>query len=168
MEHLVPVESIQKKILIIRGQKVLLDRDLAALYDVPTKRLNEAVKRNILRFPADFMFQLSDEERDSLKSQIATSKGRGGIRKAPFVFTEQGVAMLSGVLNSQRSIIVNIAIMRAFVQLREYLSSHKDLSKKLENLERKYESHDHQIKAVFDAIRQLMAPATKKKYKVGF
>lgn len=168
MSHLVPSEVIEKRILLIRGQKVLVDRDLAKMYGVPTMRLNEAVKRNIKRFPLDFMFQLTSEENDLLTSQIAISKGRGGNRRLPFVFTEQGVAMLSSVLRSDRAIEVNIAIMRAFVKLRGIISTHKDLVKKLEDLERKYESHDHHIKVVFDAIRQLMTEPKKKKYKVGF
>ena len=168
MSQLIPVETVQKKILLIRGQKVLLDRHLAELYGVPTMRLNEAVKRNIRRFPADFMFQLTEQENEVLISHFAISKGRGGHRKWPYVFTEQGVAMLSSVLNSARAIDVNIAIMRAFVSLREMLSTNKDLARKLHDLERKYETHDHQIKAVFDAIRQLMAPTEKSKYKAGF
>jgi len=146
----------------------MLDRDLAKLYGVPTMRLNEAVKRNIKRFPNDFMFQLSIEENNHLISQFAISKHRGGYRRLPFVFTEQGVAMLSSVLRSERAIDVNIAIMRAFVKVRGILSTHKDLIKKLEDLERKYESHDKHIKIIFNAIRQLMAEPKKKKYKVGF
>jgi hypothetical protein len=168
MEQIIRVESIQNKILIIRGQKVLLDKDLADLYGVPTKQLNQSVKRNQQRFPQDFMFQLTSAEFGLLRSQVVTSKVRGGLRTLPYVFTEQGVAMLSSVLHSRRAIIVNIAIMRAFVQLREFLSTHKDLAKKFQELERKYESHDMKIKAVFDAIRQLMSPPKKKKYKVGF
>lgn len=169
MSQLVPSEVIEQRILLIRSQKVLVDRDLAKMYGVPTRRLNEAVKRNIKRFPSDFMFQLSSEENQLLTSQFAISKGRGGNRRLPFVFTEQGVAMLSSVLRSERAIEVNIAIMRAFVKLRGIISTHKDLVKKLEDLESKYESHDHHIKIVFDAIRQLMAePKKKKKYKVGF
>jgi ORF6N domain len=168
MSQLIPVETIHKKILLIRGQKVLLDRHLAELYGVPTMRLNEAVKRNGRRFPADFMFQLTEQENEALISHFAISKGRGGHRKLPYVFTEQGVAMLSSVLNSDRAMDVNIAIMRAFVSLRELLSTHKDFARKLQDLERKYESHDKQIKAVFDAIRQLMAPPEKSKHKIGF
>lgn len=168
MSQIIRVESIEQKILLIRGQKVLVDRHLAELYGVPTMRLNEAVKRNIRRFPADFMFQLTKKENEDLISHFAISKGKGGYRKLPFVFTEQGVAMLSSVLHSDRAIDVNIAIMRAFVALREFLATNKDLIQKLQNLERKYESHDHQIKAVFDAIRQLMEPPKKKRYRVGF
>lgn len=168
MQSLIPVEFIEKKILLIRGQKVMLDSDLAALYGVETKTLNQAVRRNIKRFPEDFMFELSREENDSLRSQIVTLKsGRGQHRKyLPYVFTEQGVAMLSSVLNSDQAIEVNILIMRAFVKLREMISTHKDLARKLEQLEKKYDS---QFKLVFDAIRQLMVPPEpKKKRPIGF
>jgi hypothetical protein len=144
----------------------MLDADLAILYGVSTKRLNEQVRRNRSRFPDDFMFQLTREEVRSLRSQIATSKqGRGGRRYTPLVFTEQGIAMLSTVLNSERAIQVNIEIMRAFVRLREMIASHKDLARKLEALERRY---DAQFKVVFDAIRELMAPPEAKKRKIGF
>jgi hypothetical protein len=153
-------ERIERSILLIRGHKVLLDADLAALYGVTTKRLNEQVRRNRSRFPDDFMFELASEEAESLRSQFATSKrGRGGRRYAPYVFTEQGVAMLSTVLNSERAIQVNIEIMRAFVRLRHMLA------RKLADLEKKY---DAQFKVVFDAIRQLMAPPDPKKRKIGF
>jgi phage regulator Rha-like protein len=144
----------------------MLDSDLADLYEVPTKQLNLAVRRNIVRFPEDFMFQLTQEEYESLKSQFGTVKSeRGGRRYLPYVFTEHGVTMLASVLNSERAIQVNVAIVRAFVKLRSILESHKDLAAKLNALERKY---DHQFKAVFDAIRQLMAvgsPLTQKKIK---
>lgn len=168
MKSLIPVEFIEKKILLIRGQKVMLDSDLAELYGVETRVLNQAVRRNIQRFPEDFMFELSAEENDSLRSQfVILKKSRGQHRKyLPYAFTEQGVAMLSSVLNSNRAIEVNILIMRAFVKLREMISSHKDLAKKLEDLEKKYDS---QFKLVFDAIRQLMAPPEpKKKRPIGF
>lgn len=166
MKALIPVEMIERKIYLIRGHKVMLDSDLAKLYEVPTRRLNEQVKRNISRFPADFMFQLTDEEADNLRSQIATSiSAHGGRRYLPFVFTEQGVAMLSSVLNSERAVQVNIAIMRAFVKLRELMATHKDLARKLEEMEKKYDS---QFKIVFDAIRQLMTPPETKKRKIGF
>ena len=136
----------------------MLDADLAVLYGVSTKRLNEQVRRNRSRFPDDFMFQLTAEEVRSLRSQFATSKqGRGGRRYAPLVFTEQGIAMLSTVLNSERAIQVNIEIMRAFVRLREMIATHKELARKLEALEKRY---DAQFKVVFDAIRELMAPPT--------
>jgi ORF6N domain len=144
----------------------MLDADLAVLYGVSTKRLNEQVRRNRSRFPDDFMFQLTAEEVRSLRSQFATSKqGRGGRRYAPLVFTEQGIAMLSTVLNSERAIQVNIEIMRSFVRLREMIATHKDLARKLEALERRY---DAQFKVVFDAIRELMAPPESKKRKIGF
>jgi phage regulator Rha-like protein len=153
-------------ILLLRGHKVLLDADLAALYGVTTKRLNEQVRRNRSRFPEDFMFQLTSEEVASLRSQFATSnRGRGGRRYAPYAFTEQGVAMLSTVLNSERAIQVNIEIMRAFVRLREILASNAELARKMDALEKKYDS---QFKVVFDAIRQLMAPPEAKKRKIGF
>ncbi|OGW56323.1 MAG: DNA-binding protein [Nitrospirae bacterium RBG_16_43_8] len=166
METLIPVEMIERKILMIHSHKVMLDSDLAELYEVPTRRLNEQVKRNITRFPSDFMFQLTDKEADNLRSQIATSSSaHGGRRYLPFVFTEQGVAMLSSVLNSERAVQVNIAIMRAFVKLRKLMATHKDLARKLVEMEKKYDS---QFKVVFDAIRQLMTPPEPKKRKIGF
>ena len=170
MDSIVPVEVLEKKIYLIRGQKVMLDSDLAELYGVPTKRLNEQVRRNITRFPSDFMFMLSSEESDSLRSQIATLKiGRGQHRKyLPYVFTEQGVEMLSSVINSERAVQMNIAIMRAFVKLREILSTHKDLAHKLKQLENKIEKHDGEIKVIFNAIRQLMTPPEPKRRQIGF
>ena len=141
----------------------MLDSDLAELYGVPTQRMNEQVRRNIERFPSDFMFQLSTEETQSLRSQFATSK-RGGRRYLPYVFTEQGVAMLSSVLNSDRAVQVNIAIMRVFVKLREMIASNKDLAKRLDELEKKY---DAQFKVVFDALRQLMTTPEPGKKKIG-
>jgi ORF6N domain len=166
MSAVIPIEHIEKKILFVRGHKVMMDSDLAELYGVSTKRLNEQVRRNRARFPADFMFQLSKEETKSLRSQFATSKqGRGGRRYAPLFFTEQGVAMLSTVLKSERAIQVNIAIMRAFVQLREMIASHKDLAHKLEELEKKY---DAQFSVVFDAIRELMTPPESPRRRIGF
>ena len=144
----------------------MLDSDLAELYGVTTKRLNEQVRRNLSRFPDDFMFQLTESETRLLRSQIATSKeGRGGRRYLPYAFTEQGVAMLSSVLNSERAIKANIEIMRAFVRLRQILASHADLARKLEALEKKY---DAQFKVVFDAIRELMKPPESKKRPIGF
>ena len=160
----IPVERITRAILLIRGQKVILDADLAELYDVETKALNRAVKRNIERFPRDFVFELTKVEAERLRCQSGTSK-RGGRRYRPYAFTEQGVAMLSSVLHSQRAIRVNIEIMRAFVQLRQLLSSHADLARKLEALEKKY---DAQFKVVFDAIRELMAPPAPPKRRIGF
>ncbi len=167
MESLVPVEMIEGKILSIRGQKVMLDEHLAELYRATTKRLNEQVKRNLKRFPPDFMFRLNEEEAEILRSQFATSKTqRGGRRYLPYAFTEQGVAMLSSVLNSDRAIEVNIQIMRVFVKLREMIASHKDLARKLDALEKKY---DDNFKVVFEAIRALMTPPPEKpKKKIGF
>jgi hypothetical protein len=166
---LISPAQVEKAILLIRGQKVLLDRDLAEMYGVTTKTLNQAVKRNLARFPADFMFQLTKEELENWRSQIVTSNlnAKMGLRRLPYAFTEQGVAMLSGVLNSERAIGVNIAIMRAFVQLRELLLTHKDLARKLAELEQKY---DEKFRIVFDAIRQLMVPveSSAKKRKIGF
>jgi hypothetical protein len=164
----IPAEQIERAILLIRGQKVMLDADLGGLYGVTVGRLNEAVKRNRDRFPADFMFQLTDTEFANLKSQIAISSyGWGGRRHPPYAFTEQGVAMLSSVLKSKRAVHVNIAIMRAFVKLREMLSAHTELRQKLAELERKLEGHDGQIRSLFEAIRQLMAPPPKPK-RIGF
>ena len=169
MKALIPTEMIERKIYLIRGHKVMIDSDLAELYGVKTKVLIQGVKRNAQRFPQDFMFQLNNQEVISLRSQIVTSKsGRGGRRYVPYVFTEQGVAMLSSVLNSERAIQVNIAIMRAFVKLREILSTHKELAHKLTELERKIERHDEEIKVIFDAIRQLMKPPESKTKKIGF
>lgn len=170
MKALLPIEVIERKILLIRGKKVMLDSDLAELYGVETFNLNKAVKRNIDRFPEDFMFQLTKEEADSLRFQIGMSKtkGRGGRRYLPHAFTEQGVAMLSSVLNSERAVHVNIAVMRAFVKLREILSINKELAHKLAQLERKIEKHDEEIKLIFDAIRQLMAPSEPKHRRIGF
>ncbi|HZX36211.1 MAG TPA: ORF6N domain-containing protein [Thermodesulfobacteriota bacterium] len=161
------MEVIEKKILLIRGHKVMLDSDLAVLYGVTTKRLNEQVRRNLRRFPSDFMFQLTAEEIESLRSQFATLKtGRGRHRKyLPYVFTEQGVAMLSSVLNSEKAIEVNILIMRAFVKLREMLATHKDLAKKMEEMEKKY---DEQFKVVFEAIYELMKPPEPSRRRIGF
>jgi hypothetical protein len=165
MANLVPTEVIATKILIIRGKRVMLDSDLAVLYEVGTKRLNEQVTRNIKRFPEDFMFQLAKEEFLNLKSHFATSSW-GGVRKLPRVFTQEGVAMLSSVLNSERAIMVNIQIMRAFAQLRRMLLTNRDLKHKIEKMERKY---DKQFAIVFQAIKQLLEPETKKERRViGF
>ncbi|MBI1857775.1 MAG: ORF6N domain-containing protein [Candidatus Melainabacteria bacterium] len=169
MSNLIPDEKIEKKIFLIRGKKVMLDKDLAELYGVPIKRLNEQVKRNLGRFPDDFMFQLREEEAISLRSQIATLK-RGHHRKyLPYAFTEQGVAMLSSVLNSKRAINVNILIMRTFTKLREMLGANKELKDKLSELEAKVTKHDKEIQSIFDAIHKLIEPqVTKFKGKVGF
>ena len=149
----------------MRGQKVMFSTHLAELYEVESRALVQAVKRNIERFPGDFMFQLSKTEFKNLKSQIVISSWGGLRRAAPYAFTEQGVAMLSSVLNSRRAVQVNIEIMRAFVRLRQIMSTHKDLARKLEALEKKY---DAQFKVVFDAIRQLMSPPEPGKRKIGF
>ena len=154
----IPPQLIERRIYLIRGEKVMLDEDLARMYRVPTKRLNEQVTRNIKRFPEDFMFQLSGGEAAVLRSQIETSKGRGGRRYLPRAFTEQGVAMLSSVLRSERAVQVNIAIVRAFVRLRQLLATHKNLARKIETLERKDAEHDAKFRVVFDAIRELMKP----------
>ncbi len=158
-------EQVERNILLIRGHRVMLDADLAKLYGVPTKSLNQAVKRNTTRFPADFMFQLTPTETTALRSQFVTSKNRGGRQYRPYVFTEQGVAMLSSVLNSERAIQVNIAIMRAFVQLREMIGSNKGLARRLNELEKKYDS---QFRVVFEAIRELMAEPEPKVKRIGF
>ncbi len=164
---IVPLERIESRIYFVRGEKVMLDADLAELYEVALKVLNQAVRRNRARFPADFMFELTREEFANLRSQIVTSSlNHGGRRYLPLVFTEQGVAMLSGLLNSPRAIAVNIGIMRAFVRLRLMIASNIDLARKLAALERKY---DAQFKIVFDAIRELMTPpAPAKKGEIGF
>ena len=167
--HLIPQEIIEEKILLLRGKKVMLDRDLARLYGVKTKVLNQAVKRNIERFPEDFMFELTKEEFKTWRSQFVTSKAdRKGLRYAPIAFTEQGVAMLSSVLRSKKAIQVNIAIMRTFVRLKEIISTHKELAHKLNELERKFEKHDGEIHAIFETIRQLMTPPEKPKRRIGF
>jgi len=167
MSDIVPQQVIEQKIFLIRGQKVMIDSNLAELYGVQTKVLLQAVKRNSDRFPKDFMFQLKKEEYDSLRSQFVTSK-HGGRRYIPYAFTEQGVAMMSSVLKSDRAIKVNIVIMRAFVRIREMLSTHRQLSVKLQELEQRLEKHDEQIHTVFEAIRQLMAPSKKPRRKMGF
>ena len=164
---LISANQIEKRIYRIRDQNVMIDRDLAYLYEVQTGALKRAVRRNIERFPADFMFTLTQQELAAMRSEAGELKqGRGKHRKyLPFVFTEPGVAMLSSVLNSKRAIQVNVEIMRAFIRLREMILSHKDLVRKIDAMERKY---DHQFKIVFDAIRELMAPPTPKMKKLGF
>lgn len=163
MKELVVVEMIEKKIYLIRGHKVMLDRDLAEMYGVETRALNQAVRRNIERFPDDFMFSLTRDEIMNLSQIVISSR----IKHAPnvFVFTEHGVSMLSSVLNSPKAIMVNIQIMRTFAKIREMIIQHKDLSKRLDDLEKKYDS---QFKIVFDAIRQLMTQPEKPKRKIGF
>lgn len=162
------VPTIESKVLVLRGERVMLSPDLALLYGVEPRALVQAVKRNRQRFPADFMFQLSEAEWERLKSQIVISKGRGGARSAPYAFTEMGVAMLSTVLHSEQAISVNIEIMRTFVKIRRMLTEHAELSRKLSALERKY---DAQFRTVFDAIRELMTPPPppdKAKRRIGF
>jgi len=159
-------ENISQRILTIRGYRVMLDADLAVLYNVPTKAFNQAIQRNMDRFPEDFMFQVTEEEFAGLRSQFVTSKkGRGGRRYLPYVFTEQGVAMLSGVLNSDRAVQVNIAIMRAFVRMREAMASNWELAQHLNALEKTYDAH---FRVVFDAIRALMEPPKTPRRRIGF
>ena len=168
---LIPSEMIENQILLVRGQKVMLDSVLARLYGVKTKELNKGVKRNKERFPEDFVFQLTHQETVSLRFQFGTSnpmgpsEGRGGRRYLPHVFTEQGVAMLSSVLKSRRATLVNVEIMRTFVKLRRFLASNRELARKLATLERKYDS---QFKVVFDAIRELMKPPVSPRHPIGF
>lgn len=162
---MIPQEIIQSKIFFIRGKKVMFDKDLAQLYGVPTGALIQSVKRNIRRFPGDFMYQITRQEFTVLKSHFVISKGRGGTRKLPFVFTEHGVLMLSSVLNSERAVLVNIEIMRTFTRLREMLAGHQELKRKIEEMERKY---DCQFKMVFDAIKKLLDPPAAPKGPIGF
>ena len=165
MTDIIPLENVESRIFLIRGQKVMLDRDLAGLYGVATKVLNQAVKRNIKRFPDDFMFKLTPSEKNELVTNCDRFRTLKHSTATPYAFTEQGVAMLSSVLNSERAVHVNIEIMRAFVKLREMLAAHKDLARKLDQMEKKY---DAQFKVVFDAIRQLMASPEPKRRKIGF
>jgi len=164
------VERIERSIYLIRGQKVMLDHELADLYDVPTKALKQAVRRNLERFPSDFMFELTKAEFADLRSQIVTSSSPqwGGPRYRPMAFTEQGVAMLSSVLNSKSAIEMNIAIMRAFVQLRKITSSQKQIARKLQEIESRLEDHDESIDAIFEAIQQLMRVPEKPRKRIGF
>lgn len=167
MGELIPAEHIQQRIYLIRGHKVMLDRDLAELYQVPTKVFNQAVKRHRSRFPSDFMFELANPETKNLRSQSVTSSW-GGHRHLPHAFTEQGVAMLSSILNSERAIRVNIAIVRAFVRLREILSANKELAQKLAELESKIQGHDADIASLFEAMRSLTAPISPPAKRIGF
>ncbi len=166
-QSLVPLERIISFVYLIRGKRVMIDRDLADLYGVETKQLKRAVKRNIERFPDDFMFELTTGELEIWRSQIGTSNSwvRMGLRRPPLAFTEQGVAMLSSVLNSERAIMVNIQIIRTFTKLREMIASHEDLKLKLEALEKRY---DENFKAVFDALRRLLEDDEKPKPQIGF
>jgi len=180
--EIIPAARIAQSIYFLRGQKVLLDSDLAALYGVTTAALNQAVRRNQARFPADFMFRLTAEEEEDLKCQFGVSnkgarlisqfviskRGRGGRRHQPYAFSEQGVAMLSSVLNSEQAVKVNIAIMRAFVKLRETLETNRALARKFADLEKRVGKHDTKIAAIIDAIRQLMAPPEKPRREIGF
>jgi len=163
---IIPSERIVNKIYIIRNRKVMLDKDLAELYGVKTMALNQAVKRNIKRFPFDFMFQLDKNEMESLKSQIVISKGRGGTRKRPYAFTEGGVAMLSGVLNSDRAINVNTQIIRTFIKIRELLTTNEALQRKIMELEKKYGRHNDQIKKIFETLALLALDEPKE--EIGF
>ena len=171
MEELIPTESIQQRILFVRGKRVLLDADLARFYGVGTRELNKSVSRNSDRFPDDFAFKLTLEETQALMFQLGTSKpGRGGTRKAATVFTEQGVAMLASVLRSPRAVLVSVALVRAFVRLRELLAGNQKLAAKLVELERKLASHDGALRELFAAIRQLLNPVEPKQTRreIGF
>jgi hypothetical protein len=166
---LVPAERIERLIYVIRGQKVMLASDLAALYGVTTWRLNEQTKRNRHRFPPDFVFQLTIEETESLTSQFARSNaGRGGRRHLPYAFTEHGAIMAAMVLNSPRAVEMSVQVVRAFVRLREMLASNRELAQRLDELERKLEGHDDAIRNLFEAIRQLLAPPEPKRRRIGF
>ena len=173
IQQLIPTEIIVNKIYIFRGMKVMLDRDLASMYEVETKRFNEAVKRNIERFPEDFMFQLSKEEFQNLRSQIATSSW-GGTRYLPLAFTEQGIAMLSGIINSAKAIAMNIAIMRAFVAMRKIALTNKMIAEKLLKMEEKLGTHDAQLNQIYEAIENLLddkfekEPVAKNRRRIGF
>lgn len=165
---MVPISAIEKRIYVLRGQKVMLDDDLAELYGVTTGNLNLNVRRNRSRFPEDFMFRLTSREAKSLLLQFARANGRGGRRTQPYAYTEQGVAMLSSVLKSERAAQVNVLIMRAFVRMREVLAGQKDLLKKLDELEKKYQTHDIEIKAIFDALKRLIQPSAPPQRRIGF
>jgi ORF6N domain len=166
-KEIISIEQIARTIFVIRGQKVMLSQDLASLYGVTVGALTQAVKRNANRFPKDFAFQLTAEEFTNLKSQFVISSW-GGLRSRPYAFTEQGVAMLSSVLNSERAVKVNIAIMRAFVKLRETLETNRELARKFAELERRVGKHDAKIDAILEAIRQLMALPEKPRHEIGF
>jgi len=169
MNKMIPIERIESKIYLIRGQKVMLDRDLSSLYGVETRVLKQAVKRNTSRFPTDFMFQLSKDEFEVWRSQFVTSNAdKKGLRWRPFAFTEQGVAMLSSVLNSDRAIQVNIIIMRAFVKMRQLFASHKEILEKLNELERKTGRNTADIQLIFKTIRKMLAIEEKPKRRIGF
>lgn len=168
-EWLIPDELVMNKIHLVRGKRIMLDSDLADLYNIETKRLKEGVRRNLNRFPGDFMFELSAEEHESLRTQIASSKaGRGGARYLPMAFTEQGVAMLSSVVNSETAIRVNIHIIRVFTKMREMLLTHKDILSKLEKVEQKLTGHDAEIALVFKYLKQLLHPPPTSRPAIGF
>ena len=163
------IEAIAGRIVLLRGQRVMLDADLAALYGIPTGRFNEAVRRNLARFPADFMFQLTNQELAALRSQIAISNaGRGGRRYVPYAFTEHGAIMAANVLASPRAIEMSVHVVRAFVRLREMIGTNKELARKLDELERKLTTHDQAIAGLIDAIRELMSPPEPKRRPIGF
>jgi hypothetical protein len=165
----IPAESIERGILLIRGQRVMLDADLAKVFGVTTKRLNQQLSRNIDRFPEDFVFQLTQEEFESLRLQIATSKiGRGGRRTLPYAFTEHGAVMAANVLNTPIAVAASIQVVRAFVRLRQMLASNAELARKLDELEAKYAEHDQKLIIVFDVLRQLMTPTESKRRPIGF
>jgi hypothetical protein len=166
--NLIPAERVERAILVVRGHKVLLDADLAALYGVTTKRLNEQVKRNGDRFPPDFMYQVTLEEARILRSQNATSRSWGGARTRPYVFTEHGAIMAASVLNSPKAIEMSIFVVRAFVKLRTMLATHRQLAAKLAELERRLATHDDQIVVLFEAIRELMEPPVQAARQIGF
>jgi len=169
MREMIPIERIENRIYLIRGQKVMLDRDLAKLYGVETRTLKQAVKRNINRFPIDFMFELTEDEFKNWRSQFVTSNSdRMGLRWRPFTFTEQGIAMLSSVLKSERAIQVNIIIMRAFVRIRQLLSAHKEILAKLNELEQKTGKNTVDIQLIFEAIRKMLIVEKKPKGRIGF
>ena len=166
--QLVRLPGIESRIYLLRGQKVMFDYDLAQLYGVTTSNLNKAVRRNLDRFPEDFMFQLTKAEVDGLIFQFGISKGRGGRRFFPYAFTQEGIAMLSGVLRSERAVAVNIEIMRAFVRLRNFLASQGELARKLAKLQHKVGSHDQEIQAIFQVLKRLMTEPRKRRREIGF
>lgn len=168
MPNLIPAETIEQRIFLIRGHRVMIDRHLAELYGVTTMALNQAVKRNRERFPEDFMFRLTKAERDEVITICDNLRPLKFSPTLPNVFTENGVAMLSSVLRSKRAILVNIQVMRTFTRLRQFISTHKELARKIKDLERKIRSHDHQIEAIFEAIRELMNPPADERKIIGF
>lgn len=167
-KNLVPIDKIESKIHLLRGQRVMFDSDLAELYGVTTFNLNKTVKRNLDRFPDDFMFQLSESEFQDLRFQIGISSSHGGRRRPPFVFSEQGVAMLSSVLRSDRAVRVNVEIMRVFVKLRKLIGTHEELARKIGELEKKVKNQDSEIKVIFATINTMLHPVPKKKPQIGF